>query len=168
MAKNEKTRIAVNRVVSFLAGGLLVFAVMNLSVVSGAKALNKDLAKQLDVAVNEPARLLNDAKAQFKDQDYTKARETLSTLFTNRPGSEQAVEGKLLDATIVAAVTKADSAWEAASAGVKARWAKEKSTDLRSKADSARDELEKGIPAAIDQEWEKSKDQIRKDWELKG
>jgi hypothetical protein len=164
MAKNN---LVLNRVVSFLAGGLLVFAVMSLSVVSGAKALNKDLAKQLDVAVNEPSRLLNDAKAQFKDQDYAKARETLSTLFTNRPGSEQAVEGKLLDATIVAAETKANSAWEAASAGVKARWAKEKATELRTKADSTRDELEKGLPAAIDQEWEKAKDQIRKDWENK-
>jgi hypothetical protein len=167
MVKNEKTNLVLNRVISFLAGGLVVLAVMNLSVVSSVKALNKDLSKQLDISVNEPSRLLNDAKAQFKDQDYIKARSTLATLFEKRPGSEQATEGKLLDATIAAAETKANAAWEAASNGVKDKWAKEKSAELRAKANQARDELEKGIPAAIDQEWDKAKDQVRKDWENK-
>ena len=43
MFQNEKVQMAVNRILSFLAGGLLVFVVMNMTVVSGVKAQNAQL-----------------------------------------------------------------------------------------------------------------------------
>jgi hypothetical protein len=58
MIKNEKTRVALNRVVAFVIGGLLVFFVMNVSVVSGATTRITDLKQQLDIALYEPGKLL--------------------------------------------------------------------------------------------------------------
>ncbi len=47
MIKNEKTRMWVNRIVSILFGGLAVFLVMTVSVVSSVKKQNEELEKEL-------------------------------------------------------------------------------------------------------------------------
>ncbi len=94
MILNEKLRIAVNRIMSFLIGGLLVYAVMSMAVVSNIKEENAQLAKELDDSKFEPGRLLAGAKAQFANQEFDKVMQTLTTLFEKRPGSSEATEGQ--------------------------------------------------------------------------
>ena len=166
MAMSEKSRITINRIVSFLAGGLFVFAVMSFTVLNTAKEQNVALADQLDVSVNEPSRLLADAKAFFEGGNFLKARETLSALIEKRPGSNEATEGKALDQTIAMAETKANDAWEAASIAVKAKWTAERTAELRAKAEEAKSDLEKGMVDTLAKEWERAEDSVRTAWEL--
>ena len=70
MIQNEKLRIAVNRVVSFLIGGLLVYAVLSLTVVTKIKDQNAQLAKELDDSRYEAGRLLAAAKEHFSNRDF--------------------------------------------------------------------------------------------------
>ena len=84
MIQNEKLRIGVNRIMSFLIGGPLVYAVMSMAVVSNIKEENAQLAKELDDSKFEPGRLLADAKAQFANQEFDKVTQT-----TPRPQSRR-------------------------------------------------------------------------------
>ena len=54
MIENQTTRVWVNRVLAFLLGALLIYAVISLSVVKNVKAENEELKKEL----YEPGRLL--------------------------------------------------------------------------------------------------------------
>jgi hypothetical protein len=163
--KNENLRLNVNRVVSFLAGGLLVFAVMSFTVVNTANNQNTELTKTLDTSRYEAGRLLADAKAQLASRDYAKARSSLATLFEKQSGSTETVEGRKLLPTIETAEKAANAKWEAAMAGIQKKWTGDMAVELRAKSDKARAQLEKDLNDTINQEWEKAKAKVREDWE---
>ena len=168
MIQNEKLRIAVNRIVSFVLGGLLVLVVMNMTVVSSVKAQNAQLAKALDASQYEPGRLLADAKAQLASRDFAKAKETLTVLLEKRPGSTEATEAKKLYTDADAAISKDNARWEAAVVGIRERWAKDMTAQLRGQSEKARLEMEKGLNDTLSKEWEKMKDQVRQEWAKQG
>ena len=165
MIKNEKAKLTVNRVIAFACGALVALVAMNLTVVNTEKGLNKELAGKLDAALYEPGRLLDDANAQLKSQEYGKALQSLAVLFDKHPGSAEAAAGKSLELTATAAQQKAAAAWDAEAPAAKARWIKERTAALRAKSDEARSELEKGMDATLNQEWEREMDQVRIEWE---
>lgn len=164
MIPNEKVRIAVNRIMSFLIGGLLVYVVMNMTVVSTVKGQSAQLAKELDDSKFGSARLLADAKAQFANQEFDKVKQTLTALFEKRPGASEATEGKKLYADAEAALAKDNARWEAAVAGVRERWARDMTAQLRGQSEKVRLEMEKGLSDTLTKEWEKMKDQVRQEW----
>lgn len=168
MDKQEDKRILLNRVISFLVGGLLVFTLMSVTVVSNIKKQNTELAATLDTSRYEAGRLLADAKAQLESREYAKARESLSALLANQPGSAEAEEGRTMLAVITAAEDKANAKWDKASAAIQKKWANARAAEIRAESDKARAELEAGLAEKISQEWEKAKDQIRADWENAG
>jgi hypothetical protein len=165
VATNEKRKLIVNRIMSFLAGGLLVFAVMSFTVVNTAKSQNTKLTKQLDTSRYEAGRLLADAKMQLEAKDYTKAKESLATLFQNQPGSPETVEGQKLLVTVTKAQTDANAKWNAAMPGVRDKWTSAMAAEMLAKSDETRAQLEKGMNETITQEWEKAKAKVREDWE---
>jgi len=168
MIQNEKLRIAVNRVMSFVLGGLLVLVVMNMTVVSKVKGQNAQLAKELDDSRYEPGRLLADAKAQFANREFEKVKQTLTALIEKRPGSSETTEGKKLYDEAVTAIAKDNANWEAAVAGIRERWAREMTAQLRGQSEKVRLEMEKGLDDTLSKEWEKMKDQVRQEWAKKG
>ena len=168
MIQNEKLRIAVNRIMSFLIGGLLVLLVMNMTVVSTVKAQNAQLTKELDDSKYEPGRLLADAKAQYANREFDKVKETLTVLFDKRPGANETTEGKKLYADAEAAITNDNVKWEAAVSGIRERWAREMTAQLRGQSEKARLEMEKGLNDTLSKEWEKMKDQVRQEWAKQG
>jgi hypothetical protein len=168
MDKQEDKRILMNRVISFLVGGLLVFALMSFTVVSSMKKQNTELAATLDASRYEAGRLLADAKAQLESRDFAKARESLSALLSNQPGSPEAEEGRAMLAVITTAEDKANAKWDKASAAIQKKWASARAAELRAESDKERAELEAGLAEKISQEWEKAKDEVRADWENAG
>jgi hypothetical protein len=108
--------------------------------------------------------LLADAQAQFTNREYEKVKQTLNVLFENRPGSSEATEGKLLYDNAVAAIASDNASWEAAVAGIRERWAKDMTAQLRGKSEAARLEMEETLEATLSKEWEKMKDQVRREW----
>ncbi len=168
MFQSEKMRIAVNRILSFLVGGLLTFVVMNMTVVSNLKTQNVQTVKELDASQYEPARLLADAKAQVANREFDKAKQTLTSLFEKRPGANETVEGKKLYADAEVAIAKDNAKWEAAVAGIRERWAKDMTTTLRGQSEKARLEMETSLNDTLSKEWEKMKDQVRREWAKQG
>jgi len=165
MIKNEKARIWVNRIVSLIIAGGLMFLVMNFYVA-------EKIRKELDECKYEAARLLNDAKASFENKDYDKAKETLNTLFIKHPDSNETAEGKKVYAEIEDAVKnqeELDKKWEAAVGGIREEWAKTMVVQLREqlkeKAITEKDELEKNMDDMLNSEWDKVKEEIREEWE---
>jgi hypothetical protein len=168
MIQNEKLRMAVNRIMSFLIGGLLVYVVMNMTVVTNIKGQAAQLTKELDNSQYEPGRLLADAKAQFANREFDKVKQTLTALFEKRPGSNETTEGKKLDADAEAAIAKDNAKWEAAVVGIRERWARDMTAQLRGQSEKARLEMEKGLDDTLTKEWEKMKDQVRQEWAKQG
>jgi len=165
MIKNEKARIWVNRIVSLIIAGGLMFLIMNFVVA-------QKIRKELDECKYEATVLLNDAKAFFENDNYNKVKETLDTLFEKHPSSNEAIEGKKLYAEIETAVQKEqelqkelDKKWEAAVGGIREEWAKTMAAQLRVEFEKTRDQLEKDMDEVLNKEWEKMKDQIREEWE---
>jgi len=158
MIKNEKARIWVNRIVSLVIAGGLMFLVMNYGVTD-------KIRKELDECKYEAAGLLNEAKAYFEDKDYYRAKETLDTLFEKRPGSNEAVEGKKLYAQMEAAQKELDTKWEAAVGRIREEWAVTMAAQLREEFMKEGEELEKNMENKLNNEWEKMKDTIREEWE---
>jgi hypothetical protein len=168
MIKNEKARMWFNRIFSFIIGGLLIFLVMTLTVVSNVKKQNKELTMKL----YEPNGLLTDAKTFFENNDYKTAKEKLDTLFEKHPDSNEAIEGKKLYAELEIAMQKQqelqielNKKWEAAVGGIRAGWAKTMAAQLRSEFEKNREQLEKDMDEVLNKEWEKMKDQVREEWE---
>jgi hypothetical protein len=154
----------MNRIVSFLAGGLVVFGVMSLTVVDTAKKKNTELTMMLDVSRYEASRLISDAKSQFENRDYVKAKESLDLLFQNQPGSTEAVEGKKLYAVIDSAEKSVEAKWEAALAGIQKKWSDDRTAELRMESEKARTQMEKDMNDKISREWDDAKAKIRKEW----
>lgn len=165
MIKNEKARIWVNRIVSLIIAGGLMFLVMNFYVAG-------KIRKELDECKYEATGLLNDAKASFENKDYDKAKETLNTLFIKHPDSNETAEGKKVYAEIEDTVKnqeELDKKWEAAVGGIREEWAKTMVVQLREqlkeKAITEKDELEKNMDDMLNSEWDKVKEEIREEWE---
>ena len=165
MIKNEKARMWVNRIVSLIIAGGLMFLVMNFYVAG-------KIRKELDECKYEATGLLNDAKASFENKDYDKAKETLNTLFIKHPDSNETAEGKKVYAEIEDAVKnqeELDKKWEAAVGGIREKWAKTMVVQLREqlkeKAITEKDELEKNMDDMLNSEWDKVKEEIREEWE---
>jgi hypothetical protein len=165
MTNKETMKLYTGRIGFFLAGGLLVFAVMSFTVVNTANKQNEQLTKTLDTSRYEAGRLLADAEAQFENRNYIKAKESLTTLFANQPGSEEAVKGKTLMVTVEKAEKASNVKWEAAMPGIKQEWSNTLAAEIRSKADAERAKLEASMEETINKEWDKAKVKIREDWE---
>ena len=165
MTKKETMKLYAGRIGLFVAGGLLVFAIMSFTVVNDAKKENVELTKTLDTSRYESGRLLADAKAQLESNDFAEAKKTLTNLFNNQPGSEEALEGKTLMETIESAEKTAQAKWEAAMPGIKQKWADELAGKLRAELDKERALLEENMEETIAKEWEKAKSEVREEWE---
>jgi hypothetical protein len=161
MIKNEKGRIWLNRVLAFLVGGLLIYAVMSLSVVKNVKAENAELKKEL----YDPGRLLTSAKGLFENGNYSEAKRTLDTLFEKHPGASEMTEGKQLYAEIEAEQNALDKKWEAAVGAIREEWATTMAAQLRAKFEEDRAALETNMTDVLNTEWDKMKDRIRQEWE---
>ena len=92
--------IWINRILAFVAGGLIVLAIMGLAVVVPVRSENEALAKQLDELQYGAARLLDEAKVFAESKSYDSALRTLNALFEKQPGSSEVVEGRKLYAEI--------------------------------------------------------------------
>jgi hypothetical protein len=166
LAQNGNARLNLNRIIAFLAGGLLVFAVMSLTVVSNVRQLNEELTDALDTSRYEAGRLLADAQAQYAARDYQEAISSLESLIENQPGSPEAVEGRDLLVTIEATKVEADARWSAAMPALREEWSAETAATLRAEWDVDRAELEASIEDSINQAWERAETSIRTDWEI--
>jgi predicted Zn-dependent protease len=164
---NESGRIWVNRLLAFVAGGLLVFAIMSLAVVTPVRREKEALAKQLDEVQNGAARLLAEAKVLVESKSYDNALETLNNLFKKQPGSNEVVEGRKLYTEIEIAVKAKEQKWEAAIGAIRASWEKARAAELLAKAEQDKQLVEKSLAETLVTEWEKAKDQIRQEWEKK-
>ncbi|MCF7944237.1 MAG: hypothetical protein K9L75_01710 [Spirochaetia bacterium] len=165
MQKKLFSQLLVNRIVSFLAGGLLIFAVMSFTVVNNVKTDNKELTKALDSSQYEAGRLLTAAKAQLEEKSYDKAQTTLNTLFENQPGTPEAAEGKLLLDVIKTVERAADESWEAAMQNIQEQWMIQHADELRAELDQEMAELEEDMEELLSEEWDEVKTKIRDDWE---
>ena len=161
--KNPKS-VILNRIVSFLAGGLLVFAVMSFTVVSKLKVQNTELENSLDTSRFEAGRLLADAQAQFLDGDFEKAKLSLTTLIENQPGSREAAEGRDLFPKVETAEAAIISKWESALPEIQAEWRNNMASQLRAEWDADRVKLDNELESKIDQAWDKAIDGIRSEW----
>ena len=165
MSEDKKAKMWINTIVSLIIAGGLMFLVMNYTVAG-------KIRKELDECKYEATGLLNDAKASFENKDYDKAKETLNTLFIKHPDSNETAEGKKVYAEIEDAVKnqeELDKKWEAAVGGIREEWAKTMVVQLREqlkeKAITEKDELEKNMDDMLNSEWDKVKEEIREEWE---
>ena len=168
MIKNEKARMWVNRILSILLGGIAVFLVMTVSVVSSVKRQNEELEKEL----YEPTALLNDAIAYFEKDNYSRAKDKLNILFEKHPGSNEAAEGKKISVEMETVAQKEqelqielDKKWDTAVGAIREDWAVTMAAKLILEFDENREQLEKNMDEVLDKEWEKMKAQIREEWE---
>ncbi len=158
MSMNEKTRLTVNRIVAVLAGGLLVFAVMSLTVVNSANNQIEELSQALDTSRHEAGRLLSDAEEHFAAGNYVQATASLETLFQHQPGSAEATRGRELLATLREAESDADARWEAALPQIRTQWTASFVSDLRA-------DFEEKMDTVTEEEWTKVRSDVRESWE---
>jgi hypothetical protein len=159
MSENIKSKLWINRIVSMIIAGGLMFLVMNFTVAG-------KLRKELDSIKHEPTTLLNDAKAYYENEDYDRAKDTLNTLFEKRPGSNEAVEGKELYTQMETAQEELDVKWEAAVGGIRAEWELAKAAQLREDYRMEGEKLEKNMDDLLNSEWDNVKEGIREEWEM--
>lgn len=165
MIQDENTRVWVNRIVALLAGALIIFAIMSFTTITPLKDENATLTSQLDEIRNGAVRLLGEATVQFQNKSYDSAKKTLDVLFSEQPTSPEAVEGKKLYAEIEDTVRELNRAWDAASADIRTTWEEMRTAQLRAKLEEDRLLLETNLENTLNTEWEKNKQQIRRDWE---
>jgi hypothetical protein len=168
MEQKEKIRQIAKNVGIFLLGALLVYAIMSFTVVNNLKADNVELAKALDTSRYEAPRLLEDAKAQSESGNYSKAKLTLTTLFENQPGSQEAAEGRVLLVSIEDEELAANNRWEAALPQIREEWFNTMSKELLAESDEERLELEKNLNKIITDAWDKAKSKVREEWATEG
>ena len=161
MIENQTTRVWVNRVLAFLLGALLMYAVISLSIVKNVKEENEALKTEL----YDPGRLLTSAKELFGNENYGEAKKTLDSLFEKHPGATEMTEGKQLYDQIEAEQNALDKKWEAAAGTIREEWATKMAAQLRAEFEKDREKLEKNMDDVLNTEWEKMKDKIREEWE---
>jgi hypothetical protein len=162
MEGNGKPKVWGNRIIGFVVGAALALMVMGIAVVGPANGRNKVLMADLDQIRNGAPRLLAEARSFADAKDYVGALKSLDILFVQQPASKEALEGKKLYAAIEATVRDSNMKWEAAMIPIKKAWEKTTAEQLR---EQARAQVESDMTEALNREWEKSKDQIRKSWE---
>lgn len=162
---NFKENLLVNRIIALLVGGLLVFLIMTLTVVKTSKTENAQMVIALDASRYDAGRLLDEAKAQLENKDYSASRETLEELFVNQPGSAETIEGKTLLISVNTAEAEANARWEEALPQIKKDWSDAMAADLRAKSDKERAAMEADLEKTIDQAWNKAESKIRTTWE---
>ena len=162
---NLKENLLVNRIIALLVGGLLVFGIMSLTVVQTGKKQLTAMAVELDTSRYEAGRLLDDATAQLNNKDYDKSKESLEKLFTNQPGSPEAIEGKALLISVETAQSSAEARWNAALPRIKKEWSEAMAAELRAESDKKRADMEAGLEKTIAQAWDKAESNVRADWE---
>ena len=160
-----RDNLLVNRIIALLVGGLLVFAIMSLTVVQTSKKANAEMSIALDASLYEAERLLADAQAQMDSKDYAESKDTLEILFTNRPGSAEAEEGKALLSSIDTAEAAATARWEEAKPQIKEDWSQDMAAELRAESDKERAEMEANLEKTIQQAWDDAKSEVRTTWE---
>ena len=165
MIVNNQPRIWVNRVVGFLAGGLIALAVSGFAWVTPVRSENKALTAQLDEIQNGAALLLREARAMVENQSYGKAAIALNTLFEKQPGSNEAIEGKLLYSEIEATVLALDREWAESSEAVRTAWNEMMAAELRAEFEKDRAIMEATMIDTLEREWQKSKLRVRQEWE---
>jgi hypothetical protein len=162
MDRNGNHRVWVNRIVAFLGGAVLTLIVLSIAVTGPAGNRNKELKAELDLIQNGAPRLLAEARAFVASKDYVNALKTLDVLFVQQPVSKEAIEGKKLYAATEKTVQDGNTRWEAAMVSIKNAWEKTTAAQLR---EQSRVQVENDMADTLNKEWDKSKDQIRKDWE---
>ena len=162
---NFKENLLLNRIVALLIGGLLVCAIMSLTVVKTERNANAQLTIALDESRYEAGRLLSDAKAQLESKDCTASKDTLEELFIYQPGSPEAAEGKILLASINSAEAASSARWEKALPQVKEDWEQAMAEELRAESVKERAAMEADLEKTIDQAWNKAKSDVRTTWE---
>ena len=162
---NFKENLLVNRIIALLVGGLLVFLIMTLTVVQTAKNENAEMIIALDASRYDAGRLLDNAKAQLENKDYSASRDTLEELFINQPGSPETVEGKTLLISVNTAEAEATARWEAALPQIKKDWSDAMTAELRAESDKERADMETNLEKTLDQAWKKAESKIRTTWE---
>jgi predicted Zn-dependent protease len=172
MTKNQGGRIWINRFIAFVAGGLIVLAIVFLAVVAPVRSEKEALAKQLDEMAKQldeiqygAIRLLAEAKVLAESESYDSALKTLNTLFEKQPGSSQVVEGRKLYAEIEITVQAKEQVWEDAVGPIRAAWEKATAAELLAKAELEKQLVETNMAETLISQWERAKDQIRLDWE---
>ena len=165
MSEQREPRVWLNRIVGFLAGGLLTLAVVSLVIVGPTRSDNESLAKQLDEMQNGAALLLSEARVQLASQSYSRAATTLNTLFEKQPGSSEAIEGRIMYADIEAIVLALDQDWAAAVDAIRSEWEAARSAELRAKMEQDRLLMEATLIDTLQREWDKSSVKVRQEWE---
>ena len=151
---NEGVRVWVNRVIAFLAGGVVVLIVMSAAAVAPVKSQVAALTAELNEAQFGAAELLSEAKMLVASKDYERAQGALQALFDKHPGSGESAEGRKLDTELLTLVQARDQRWEAAVVGVREAWAKAAATELRAQSEKHRVELERNMDTVLEREWE--------------
>lgn len=155
----------VRRVLFFVGGGVLVFAIMSFSVVSNLQDENEELSEALDTSRYEATRLLEDAQAQLEAGDFEEAEETLETLFANQPGSDEAAQGRELLLAIEQEESTSDRMWEEEMPEVREQFFDDMEERLLAESDAQREELESNMNDIIAEEWEDAISDVRDEWE---
>jgi hypothetical protein len=169
MIKKENTRIWINRIVAFLFGGLLLYVILQVSVVNEIVKQNEKLTIQLDNIQYEPGRLLEESRIYLENNEYEKAKSMLDNLFENHPASEESIEGKELYAAIEMKQEEMDRRWDAVVTVIREEWEKTTSIQMEEELDEQyskdKEQLQTNMEHTLDMEWDKIKGDIRKEWE---
>lgn len=167
MIKNQAIRIWVNRVISFLIGGLVLFIIVQINVVGGLEDRNTKLTKELEGIKFEPGRLLAQSNTYFEINDYNNAKRVLDNLFEKHPGSDETTKGKLLYIQIEKQQKDRDKKWNAAEKEIREDWTKKMIIELKEQWAKEKAQKEQDLNNNLDTEWNNSKAKIREEWEKK-
>ena len=165
----KKLTPAARLILSFAAGGLVVFLILYFTVVMG---LNRDYNETKEKLADEPGKLLDRAEKHFENGDYDRANETLEKLSEKYPNSGEAVEGEELSVEIERTIEEEngrrkalDREWEKAEEVVKDGWKKAQAAFLRKEMERRMAQLESNLDEILEGEWERIKRRARKEWE---
>jgi flagellar biosynthesis/type III secretory pathway M-ring protein FliF/YscJ len=164
MKQNENVHVWRARIVAFLVGGLLVFGVLSIAVMSPLKSRNAALTKQIDQDQNGAVRLLEEANTLVKIGSYEKAKKSLDTLFEMHPASSEASDGANLYKSIEDTLREDEVKWAAAVDSVRATWEESIAGSMRDQFEKDRLLMEANMTDTLAKEWEDSKDKVREEW----
>lgn len=164
MIQKENNHKWLNRIMSFLFGGLLVFAAMSLAVTAPLKSQSTALTMQLDEIRYGPDRLLGEANVFVQRGSYEEAISSLDSLFEKHPATTQAAEGAVLYRDIEATLQDDEMKWDAALETVKTAWENTRAEEIRADFEVDRALMETNMAETLAKEWEESKATIQEEW----
>lgn len=165
MVNKENNRLWMNRVLAFLFGGLVVFAVLSFAVTTPVKNRNAALSEQLDEIRFGADRLLEEARAYVLNGSEDKAMGALETLFDKHPASAEAAEGTVLYSEIESNLLEGNKKWNDAVEAVKTAWEDTRADEMRAQFEEDRLLMESNMSAKLTKEWEEAKETVREEWE---